>query len=195
MTTLIEFLTARLAEDEATARAATAGPWRYNPGKHYRREWTVEFEESVFAGPTGDSATSIALTGESDDLQSMADAAHIAHHDPARVLREVAAKRRIMERHSRYDGSKHLDYCAGCSSGDDSGYPDVALEDCPELQDMAFIWNENEDWSIAWCPHVEGRYATPVLELPPARGCYTNACNRCGQGDGWHYRNRKDRAA
>lgn len=40
---------------------------------------------------------------------------------------------------------------------------------------------------------TSSRIGGPVPELPPARGAYTNACNRCGQGDGWHYR--KDRTA
>lgn len=117
---------------------------------------------------------------------------HYLRHEPERVLREVAAKRRIMERHSRYDDTnRFLDYCAGCPSGNDDGYPDTELKDCPELQDLAFTWNEHEDWDTAWCPHVEGRHEADVTEVPPARGCYTNACNRCGAGDGWHYRMRQ----
>ena len=98
--TIVEFLTARLAEDEQDAVAATVGPWRHSPDKHWRKPGTTWFEEAVFAGPAGDGATCVAGTGETDDPQSMADARHIARHDPARVLREVEAKRRILDFHS-----------------------------------------------------------------------------------------------
>lgn len=94
---LVAFLRARLGEDERVAREATAGPWRHNPDKHWRKPGTSWFEEAVFAGPAGSDATCVAGTGESDDSQSTADARHIALWDPARVLAEVAAKRRILD--------------------------------------------------------------------------------------------------
>jgi len=97
--TIVEFIAARLAEKETAALAATPGPWRHNPNRHWHRPGTAGFEESVFAGPAGAVATSVAGTGPSDDPQSMSDAHHIALHDPARVLREVAAKRAILALH------------------------------------------------------------------------------------------------
>jgi hypothetical protein len=105
--TLVEFLLARLDEDEAAARASTPGPWRYNPQK----EWHTDLdalraaraglpqaggEEFVGAGPIT-ATVGVAATGPADHPQSIADAAHIARHDPARVLAEVAAKRLILE--------------------------------------------------------------------------------------------------
>lgn len=170
MTTLTEFLAARLDEDEAAAREASqaigSGEWGH--GQRQVRSVTL---------------TLVAETA--------ADR-HIARHDPARVLREVAAKRRVLERHSPVDMLGAL-YCDGCPT-DEDGYHGYKLSDCPELQNLAFIWNEHEDWDPRWCPHVEGRHEADVTEVPPARGCYTNACNRCGQGDGWHYRSRKEQA-
>jgi hypothetical protein len=71
--TIIEFLEARIAEDEAVARAAShqklAGPFHGN--------WRHD----------------------SLHLSSMEreDAKHIARHDPARVLAECAAKRAIIK--------------------------------------------------------------------------------------------------
>ena len=91
--TLTDFLLARIAEDEETARNATQGPWWYDPSKMN----AVDHEESVFAGSHGPSAITVASTGPCDDIGSMADAAHIARHDPARVLAECEAKRRIVE--------------------------------------------------------------------------------------------------
>lgn len=65
------------------AAKATPGPWRYNPEKYYREPKTLRFEEAVFAGPAGMDATTIALTGETDDPQGMSDAAWIATMSPA----------------------------------------------------------------------------------------------------------------
>lgn len=97
MDELITWLRAQLDEDERVARGATAGPWRYDPTKHHRRPGTSIFEEGVFTGPPGAEAVCIAVTGETDDTQSMADAEHIARWDPARVLAEIAAKRAILD--------------------------------------------------------------------------------------------------
>lgn len=63
MTPLDEFLTARLDEDEAAAKAAASRP--------LGDQWI-------------------------DGTRLTAVAAHIARHDPARVLREVEAKRKIL---------------------------------------------------------------------------------------------------
>jgi len=105
--TIVEFVNARLDEEERAAKAATPGPWRHNPNKHWHRPGSVEFEESVFAGPDGSEATFVAGTGPSDDPQSMADAAHIALHDPARVLREIKAKRAIVAAYLPAGGDPH----------------------------------------------------------------------------------------
>lgn len=63
--TLVEFLAARLDDDEAVAQRAA----RWNEGC---RDWATDGEP---------------------------DWEHIARHDPARVLREVEAKRRIVAMH------------------------------------------------------------------------------------------------
>jgi hypothetical protein len=88
MTDLVEFLRARLDEDEAVARAAAPPPWN-------------AFIGSVTSGapPNDEEFCDLIPPGESkgDD----ASAAHIARHDPARVLREVEAKRQIVERCER----------------------------------------------------------------------------------------------
>ena len=100
MVELVAFLRACLSDDERLARAATEGPWRYNP----RKEWNgpplalgvlPEPEEYVAAGPM-EAPVCVAATGPSDDEQSMADARHIASWDPSRVLAEVEAKRRVI---------------------------------------------------------------------------------------------------
>jgi len=175
---ITKFIADRLDEDEAAARAAQGTRWgqcdhRMNP--------YVIHDVDVYR-PTIPAPGRI-ITAESPETR-----AHIARHDPARVLREITAKRRVLDRHCRSEDDTVTDYCTACTSGDYAGYPDVELDDCPELQDIAYIWNDHSDWNQRWCPHVEGRHEADVTELPPARRAYTNACNRCGQGDGWHYK-------
>ena len=72
---LVQFLRDRLDEEEGIARAATQGEWVWSrefvtpPGYHHRTIGPLE----------------------------PGDAAHIAAHDPARVLRNVEAKRGIVD--------------------------------------------------------------------------------------------------
>ena len=74
--TLTEFLTARLDEDEAVARAASADPqWGGNKCSSY--EW------EVYAGR--DEAVGVMETRSAMEFT--------ARYDPARVLAEVEAKR------------------------------------------------------------------------------------------------------
>lgn len=92
---LVAFLLARLAEDEQVARAATPGPWVTEetfPGASLVQSNLVDMAE----WPAQQSAN-VASESSSGDLRT-GDAMHIARHDPARVLAEVAAKRRIIDR-------------------------------------------------------------------------------------------------
>lgn len=98
MDEFVSWLNGCLDEDERIVRAATAGPWRHSPDKHHHIVGTPQFEEAVFAGSAGVDAVCVAGTGETDDQQSMRDAAHIAEWDPARVLREIAGKRELLAR-------------------------------------------------------------------------------------------------
>jgi hypothetical protein len=98
MTELVEWLRACLDEDERVARAAMPGPWT-TPGDDTVGEWMIYGAEWAVAsahvseyhgdfpklrgGPTGDDANR--------------NAEHIARHNPARVLAEVDAKRRLLD--------------------------------------------------------------------------------------------------
>jgi hypothetical protein len=87
---LVEFLTARLDEDEAIALGVSDGPrkpegwvaqqWPYGTAP---RDWAVDC-------PFGAVVVDSAFRGSAE---------HIARHDPARVLAEVVAKRRILALH------------------------------------------------------------------------------------------------
>lgn len=103
---LVYFLQARLDEDEMAAKAATPGPWWYNPGKQWLGPEAFEKydlrqgEEFVGYGGPSPFVGAVAATGPADNPQSMADAAHIARHDPARVLRAVEARRRTVDEYA-----------------------------------------------------------------------------------------------
>jgi hypothetical protein len=119
MDDLIAFVRAQLDEDERAARAATAGPWWHNPGKAWLNAEAFEVydrskgEEFVGYGESPLSGC-VAATGPANHPQSMADAVHIARWDPARVLAEVEAKRRIVEMWVEWHGPARDDaYHAG----------------------------------------------------------------------------------
>jgi hypothetical protein len=103
VTDLVARLTERLDETERIARAATPGPWRYNPAKQWHAPADLAArrngEEYVAAG-SPDNPVCVAVTGAADNLLSMADARFIALHDPAAVLRVVAAHRKILDLHA-----------------------------------------------------------------------------------------------
>lgn len=81
VTGIVEFLTARLDEDELIARAASErAPWSHHADDYW-----------MITGTDGD----VVVYDES--APTAAEAAHIARHDPARVLAEVAAKRELLE--------------------------------------------------------------------------------------------------
>jgi len=74
----------------------------------------------------------------------------------ARVLRDVAAKRRIMTRHhagplpSGYvAGCQH---CAGCNCTGWGEYITEDINDCPELQDLAAVYADHPDYREEWRP-------------------------------------------
>lgn len=83
--TLADFLLARVAEDEAKARACT-GP-----------EWTTGLPATIHPDPTTYRTVTRAVGHVCGSIIA-ADAEHIARWDPARVLAECEAKRRIVVR-------------------------------------------------------------------------------------------------
>ena len=88
---IVEFLEARIAEDEAAANDATGARWVVLPGVHaslVNIDATQIRDEKWKYGRFGHIATT------SHDASY---AEHIARHGPARVLAECAAKREIIE--------------------------------------------------------------------------------------------------
>ena len=106
MSNIRKFLLARIAEDEAAARAANPSPWAYT---------TVE---SVGGGALYDRTRVIGSLdyeqpGEHDgrivrhlpEHEADANGAHIARHDPARVLAECEAKRQAITIFQNHPGA------------------------------------------------------------------------------------------
>jgi hypothetical protein len=132
--TLVEFWLARLDEDARAAQAAQPGPWNPDGG-------------SVYAShPTDQVVTYTESAG------------HIARHDPARVLVEVDAKRRIV---AEYQAS--VSEWRALTSGDCEW---KRGESGPELQRLtgrllglelavrhhAAVHAEHPDYDEAWRP-------------------------------------------
>ncbi len=84
-TTLTDFLLARIAEDEAAAKAAAHG--RSGRWASWNRSWDTERNRDLVDEGVGERMACLPM-----DLDE-----HIARHDPARVLAECEAKRRIVE--------------------------------------------------------------------------------------------------
>lgn len=137
--TLLEFLEARLAEEERDAigaRADTHGHW----------------------GPDGPPTDRIVLYDKSGRLESGGvtgfQARHIARFDPVRVLAEVEAKRRIIELLLGYEGG--IDGEFGCCHKADQ----IAAGECPEtsvdeiegLQVLAAAYARHADYRPEWAP-------------------------------------------
>jgi hypothetical protein len=93
MDDLVEWLRVQLAEDERVARAADSGRWLPED-----KGISFEYYSDVF--PDGEAQARLVA-------DTRANQWHIASWDPARVLAEVAAKRRILDEAVRlmdYDG-------------------------------------------------------------------------------------------
>ena len=107
---LAEFIRARIDEDEAIAKAAA------------NRHWL-----------TDDNIITLHPEHDGDGFMSWptrADAQHAANHDPARVLREVEAKRRMVE--------------------DTWGGPDHEDMWLHHMRLIASIWSDHPDYQQEW---------------------------------------------
>jgi hypothetical protein len=91
--TLVEFLQARLSEDELIALAATDGSPRWHTSYDYR---DVKDEQGHF------------VVEADSQRPSLEQAAHIARHSPAHVLQDVEAKRLVIADYLRHDADGDL---------------------------------------------------------------------------------------
>lgn len=100
MSALVEFLRARLDEDEEAARNATEGPWfaDHPEPKH----WGDDPESALIVR-----GKVLCILDNQYGGSLCAD--HIVRHDPTRVLAEVAAKRGVIDLYEIASASPELD--------------------------------------------------------------------------------------
>jgi len=125
--TLTEFLLARIAEDEALARAA-----------YDHDSWSV-----VEDGNGDPWVVQTDVTGQEWRVAMVprVPAEHIAQWDPARVLAECEAKRQIVALHSAEPG-QHPDFCGH----------DLRELPCPTLRALALPYIDSTDYQPEWKP-------------------------------------------
>jgi Family of unknown function (DUF6221) len=133
---IVEFLTARYDEDEALARDSMGGPWRCTKYAHH---WVVTSPYD----PHG------VVTFE-DIGHSRSTPEHIARHDPARVLADIAVKRQIVELHAPGGGPPPFKYvyCLTCGSGEPCEYP--TDWPCDTLKLLAAPYADHSDFDPSW---------------------------------------------
>ena len=122
--TIIEFLNARIDEDDRIARAATPG------------SWTPERKGVL----------------DNDDIEFVEaprrDVSHIARHDPARVLREIAAKRTMVGLHICQCSAD----CGDCDACSGAHHADPTPAPCDTLRALATIYSDHPDYRQEWTP-------------------------------------------
>lgn len=133
---LVQWLRAQLDEDETTARRATVrqaggGVWAYDGSD-------VQAESGL-----GVARRIVPVHGE-----------HIARHDPARVLREIDAKRQLMERIFRYEAK--IDGEWGCCHDAEEIEAGQCEETPPDeieaLRLLALPYADREGYREEWRP-------------------------------------------
>lgn len=124
---ITEFLRARLDDDEAYALMAFADHNEAGP------EWSEPWNGGVLTGGRG---------GEVVDTFDSGLSSHMARHDPARVLREVAAKRAIL-----------LQYTDAVTDWEeDREAPDAVSALRIVVRLMASVYSDHPDYQQEWAP-------------------------------------------
>ncbi|WP_406000710.1 DUF6221 family protein [Streptomyces sp. NBC_00829] len=148
MSDLVAFLRARLDEDQQLADAAPPGPWDARPSDAADL-WTVLGPYGAYSRFNADedvrTVTAYRLEVAGSDIgaggvRSREAAEHMARHDPARVLREVEAKRRIVEEANLYL----------CDSGPLCGYRSKHGHNVLRLLALPYV--DHPDYREEWRP-------------------------------------------
>ncbi len=125
MSDLVAFLRARLDEDEEVAFGGAPSPWRHG-------EWAGDFDGPREVLDRHGDVTARTYYGGTHG--------HVMRFDPTRILREVEAKRRLidLEMHSGDPA-----WCYSCHDVSDK---------CPTLRLLALPYASHPDYDEGWAP-------------------------------------------
>lgn len=160
---LREFLEARLTDDEAVARSALSSrPWWPGDERIEPTEvWVSDYHEvrrrkvdrSWYSGPFMSKPLPYIVIADCSP-GGFSDARHIARHDPARVLRDVEAKRALLAKHARgdfpYDPEdgpgdySWTERCDGCHE----------VTPCSTMRLLAAPFSDHADFDPSWSPEA-----------------------------------------
>lgn len=162
---IVAFIRARLDEDEAMARVTTPvpvfGEWKAAQAKHPRSEDEPisivqgrDEHQPDYEGYSSGNPVIVTGAGWPDEPDNEANLRHIARHDPARVLRGVEAKRRMIDEIFRYE--ECIDGEWGCCHEAEA----IAAGECkrnnrriiPALKIIASEWSDHADYREGWKP-------------------------------------------
>jgi hypothetical protein len=139
----VTWLRAQLDEDERLAQEAADG----DGGTWYMGErWNVFRDEDVAPEGCGD-VHRLVVYG---NVRSQSE--HIARHDPARVLAEVAAKRAILDLHDPNDTTGKRRWCVGCIEPDLPGL--MVRMPCQHARLLAAPYADRPGYRNEWAPHA-----------------------------------------
>lgn len=128
MDDLIAHIRAAIDEDERIALAANPSPWRFRiPNANHLDQNTIFGDGEPRGVDKLRQVCNVEMAWERE-----ANAAHIVRHDPARVLRQVAAHRKILDLHDYISKTGHCAFfdrergihrtqcwhCPGCGGRD-----------------------------------------------------------------------------
>ncbi|WP_062214632.1 DUF6221 family protein [Streptomyces sp. NBRC 109706] len=147
---LVEFLRARLDEDEATARA-------------------VQDRSAPFDGQWEADSNTALRTANGHVLAHLPDGRpfkpgvlnHLARHDPARALQQTTALRAIANVHGRIGSHDWEDWLnnepdarkRGClECGPHAGYNGNPEGWCQTIRLLASVWSGHPDYQQEWAP-------------------------------------------
>lgn len=126
--TIVEFLEARLTEDERIATAASHPGWPWPSGEDLG-EWIVSDRGHLYAG--GSVRTHYGVMDDGDETSEEL-VRHMAQQDPARALREIAAKRAILALAALADSY------------------DMEIEYREVLANLAAVYSSHPDYQAEW---------------------------------------------
>jgi Family of unknown function (DUF6221) len=140
---IVEFLTARYDEEAASARRAAAVA--------RGAEWASDIESapgSCFLGSEG--VRSFAQVGVSFGAHSIAE--HIAVHDPARVLADIAMRQRLVEAYPKLEQrlAEIRKNDPATYSYDHAKYAGLREAAQAVLLQFASLYAEHPDYDPAW---------------------------------------------